>query len=551
MTEPVHDQDAPPATIAPLRRISPLWLIPIVAFAVGAWMVYDNWASQGPLITIEFATAEGLEAGKTKVKTRDVEVGQVEAITLNDELDGVIVTARINLEFRDLLRQGSRFWVVQPTIGLSGVSGLGTILTGQYIRFSPSREGRRTSRFRGLDAPPLTPLGTPGVHVVLTTEGEFSFAKGDQIHYQGITVGKIEDLTFDFDEGRIYYSAFIEAPYHRLVTANTRFWRSSGIRAEISTDGIAVETGPLSALVQGGISFSVLAGQAPDQLAEEGTRFYIYPNRAAIFEPHYLHSIKYWVLVRDSVGGLNVGAPVMYRGLQVGQVLRTDYLPPGTNLLDRSLAIPVLIEIHPGRLGLPDSEAGIERATADINAWIRQGLTATIRSQNFLLGQQLVDLAYDETASNSELAMFEDLAVIPTRQDTFEKFTHSIEELLARLNQLPVEAVTERLGTLIDDAGATLASIRGLAESGEDLLGHQRNAELVAQMSRTLAAVESLAASFSGDSATNRDLQRALQSTATLLEELRPLVNELKNKPNSLIFSADPPEEAIPMRKRP
>ncbi|MEQ9003603.1 MAG: MlaD family protein, partial [Pseudomonadales bacterium] len=104
MTEPARDPDVPPATVAPLRRISPLWLIPIVAFAVGAWMVYDDWASQGPLITIEFATAEGLEAEKTKVKTRDVEVGQVEAITLNDDLDGVIVTARIHLEFRDLLR---------------------------------------------------------------------------------------------------------------------------------------------------------------------------------------------------------------------------------------------------------------------------------------------------------------------------------------------------------------------------------------------------------------------------------------------------------------
>ena len=107
-------ENPPLAKIAPLRRISPLWLIPIVTLLVGAWMVYDDWSKQGPLITIEFSTAEGLEEGVTKIKTRDVDVGQVEKITLNSELNGVIISARLNNEFRDLLVEGSRFWVVQP-----------------------------------------------------------------------------------------------------------------------------------------------------------------------------------------------------------------------------------------------------------------------------------------------------------------------------------------------------------------------------------------------------------------------------------------------------
>ncbi len=149
-----NNTDPPPAKVAPLKRVSALWLIPIVTLLVGAWMVYDNWSQQGPLITIEFASAEGLEAGKTKIKTLDVEVGQVEQITLNKNLDGVIVTARIDIGFRDLLRQGSLFWVVQPNVSLSGVSGLGTILTGQYIRFSPPKPAIRPAISRAWTAHP-------------------------------------------------------------------------------------------------------------------------------------------------------------------------------------------------------------------------------------------------------------------------------------------------------------------------------------------------------------------------------------------------------------
>ena len=245
-----NDTDPPAARVSPLKRVSALWLIPIVTLVVGAWMVYHNWSQQGPLITIEFPSAEGLEAGKTKIKTLDVEVGLVEQITLNENLDGVIVTARIDIEFKQLLREGSLFWVVQPNVSLSGVSGLGTILTGQYIRFAPAEAGNAVSHFVGLDSPPLTPMNVPGLHLKLVTRGEFYFSKGDLIHYQGIEVGKVEEINFNFDERRIYYEVFIQAPYHELINGETRFWKASGIRAELSGTGFEVDVGPIDSLVR-------------------------------------------------------------------------------------------------------------------------------------------------------------------------------------------------------------------------------------------------------------------------------------------------------------
>ncbi len=540
----------PPAKVAPLRRISPLWLIPLVTLAVGAWMVYDNWTKQGPLITIEFSTAEGLEEGLTKIKTRDVEVGKVEKISLNAELNGVIVTARLNNEFRDLLVEGSRFWVVQPTISLSGVSGLGTLMTGQYIIFSPGESGKKVSRFRGLDSPPLTPMNTPGLHLTLTTDGDFSFSKGDLIHYKGINVGKVEDVEFNFSERKIYYSVFITAPYHKLISSETRFWKASGIRAEMTSEGFQVEAGPIDSLLLGGISFSIPEGQFVSEPVAEKSLFYIYPNRTAIFEKQYLFAIQYWVLVKDSIGGLSVGAPVVHRGLQVGKVLRTDYIPEGRNLLDKSMDIPVLIEINPGRLGLPDSEDSLLRATNDINTWIQQGLVATIKSRNFLLGSQLVNLQYEEGTTQAELSYFKELVVIPTGVDSLEKFTESIEAFIAKINHLPLESVVGKLDLLLDEGTATLVSFQQLANSGESLLGDARTMQLLEQLTDTMDALEETAQSFANDSQTSQDLQRTLQNISAFLEEMIPLITELKNQPSGLVIPTSPREEAEPMRKQ-
>ena len=545
------DNDVPLAKVAPLRRISPLWLIPLVTLVVGAWMVYDNWSKQGPLISIEFSTAEGLEEGVTKIKTREVDVGQVEKITLNPDLNGVVVTARLNNEFRDLLVEGSRFWVVQPTISLSGVSGLGTLMTGQYIRFSPGKSDKKVSRFQGLDSPPLTPMNTPGLHLMLTTTGNYSFAKGDLIHYKGINVGKVEDVELNFSEHKIYYSVFITAPYHQLISTETRFWKASGIRAEVTSEGFQVEVGPIDSLLLGGISFSIPEGQFISEPVAENSVFYIYPSRSAIFEKQYLFAIQYWVLVKDSIGGLSVGSPVVHRGLQVGKVLRTDYIPEGRNLLDKTMDIPVLIEINPGRLGLPDSEDSLVRATNDINTWISQGLVATIKTQNFLLGSQLVNLQYEEGATTQpELTYFKDLVVIPIGVDSLEKFTESIEAFIAKINHLPLESVVGKLDLLLDEGAATLVSFQQLAKSGESVIGDERLVELLGQLTDTMSALEETAQSFANDSQTSQDLQRTLQNLSAFLEEMIPLITELKNQPSGLIIPTSPREEPQPTRKQ-
>jgi paraquat-inducible protein B len=240
---------------------------------------------------------------------------------------------------------------------------------------------------------------------------------------------------------------------------------------------------------------------------------------------------------------------VQYRGVQIGEVLRTDYIPEGQTLLDKDMEIPVLIEINPGRLGLPDSEQSQQRARAEIDNWIQQGLTATISSQNFILGQRQIELAYDENNPNRELRTFADLHVIPSGQDTLQKFTDSIEQLISTLNNVPVENLTNKLDALLNEGQNTLLSVKELTDASKALVEDERNLALVEQINSTMASFETLAESFSADSRTNQEVMGLLQSLNSIIEEFKPLLTDLKNKPNSLILPSAISEEAIPTRK--
>ncbi len=543
------NNEAPYAEVSPLKRISGLWLIPIVTVLVGTWMVYDNRASQGPLITIDFASADGQEEGKTKIKTRNVEVGRVQTITLEENLESVTVTARMSNQVRDLLVDGTRFWVVSPEIGLSGVSGLGTLLSGQYIEMSLGSGGDKQLHYEGLDKMPLTPPGTPGLHITLNTESDFSFSEGDAILFQGFKVGKIEDVFFNSNERKMYYNAFIQAPYHTVITTNTRFWNTSGVRFEVDANGLSVQTGTLETIVGGGISFGVPEGEPLGERVTERAYYYIYPSRKDIYEKQYVYSLDYVVLVDDSISGLSGGAPVIYRGVPIGKVLRSDYLPEGSNLLDQSVKIPIFLELYPGQLGLADSTEGRDQARTSISALIARGLIATIKSRNFLLGQQLVELTLSAEAAASDMEYYNDLAVIPVGQNSITKMTDSIGEFVDKVNTLPIESIAANLDRLLIEGSNTMARVEQLASSMDKLASDADQQKLMLTLDETLEQYRDLAMSFSSDSPANRDIQRALESFASTMNELRPLLTELKNQPNGLIFTSSEDREPEPIRK--
>lgn len=132
-----QEPDMNKARSSPQSRISPIWIVPFVAIIIGLWLVYDNYTSRGTLITLTMNNAEGIEAGNTSIRSRNVEIGLVQNVQLSEDLSSAVITARIQPQAEALLREDSRFWVVKPRIGREGISGLSTVLSGAYIQLEP------------------------------------------------------------------------------------------------------------------------------------------------------------------------------------------------------------------------------------------------------------------------------------------------------------------------------------------------------------------------------------------------------------------------------
>lgn len=345
---PISDE-LPEAVVARQGRVSIVWLIPLVALAIGGWLAYTAWSGQGPTISIAFKSAAGLQAGKTKVKFKDVDVGTVTTIEVAEDLAGVVVTAQLVAGAEAYLREGTRFWVERPRVTASRVTGLETLLSGAYIAIDPATEGRAERDFVGLEEPPLFTTSEPGRKLVLRSAALGSLNIGSPVYHRDIQVGQVVGYQLDPGGAGVSIDIFIAAPHDELVRTTSRFWNVSGVEVRLSAEGVAVDTQSLLALMIGGIGFDTPELLDPGAVAEEGTHFPLYASREQAHERTFLYKERYLLYFSGSVRGLEVGAPVLLRGIRVGQVLDVELK---LDLQDFAFRIPVLVEVEPERVGL-------------------------------------------------------------------------------------------------------------------------------------------------------------------------------------------------------
>lgn len=547
-------ENAPQARIQGNRRVSAVWIVPLVALGLGIWMVVHTFTTRGPLIDISFATAEGIVAGKTKIKALSVDVGQVESVSLNTDMSGVTVTARLEKAVSNLLRKDTQFWVVRPRIGSAGISGLGTLLSGAYIELSPGQGELGRLEFEGLEQVPITPAGTPGLPVTLVGEANKSLNTGDPVLYKGFTVGRVESVDFDIFGRQAYYQLFIEAPYNHLVTTNARFWDISGLHVQTSTDGLQVDTGSLESLLSGGVSFEVPQGlPIGDPIPEtEKAEFHLYPNRHSAHEQSFTHSLDYVLLVQDTIRGLEVNAPVEYRGVRVGSVTVVNLLAPGGE--QRALEgdrVAVLIRIEPARLGLPDTQAATDEVGTRLQDWVkRRGLRASLKAGNLLTGSLYVDLNTYDDAKPAKVEQFGRYTVLPTVPTGFAQLQSRVEAILEKLQQLPVEPVLHNASEVLTETTQTIQHARSTVGQLEGLLKNEATQAIPDSVNASLAQLNHTLQGVSADSPLYQELDHSLEKLQDLLWELQPLIRELNNKPNALIFSGQHSADPEPRRKQ-
>lgn len=527
-------------------KFSPVWLVPVVALVIGLWMIYSYYAGQGPIIEISFQSGVGIQAGTTKVKSKNVEIGEVLDLRLSEGADKVVLSVRIYDHARQLLRKDGRFWVVRPRIGAGGISGLSTLLSGAYIELSPGSEEDLADTFKGLETPPVTPLGTPGLRVTLNSAGNQPLHVGDPIVFHGIEVGRIESVDFDNQKRRSYYDAFIAAPYDELVTENTRFWFNSGLSVDLSADGVRFDMGSLATVLAGGVAFDVPEGLPLGEQITERDYFTIYPHESASREMSYENALPFVILFGDSIRGLRPGAPIEYRGVKVGEVVRTDIdYPEIGNLLEPDTKIPVMIELIPARFGFEDDYSMLDEVDDRINQLIDDGLSAGLAIGNLLTGQKYVELQYFG-GGIGDIQTFAGYTVIPSIDGQLDQLLANASSAMKTFNELPLDQVFDSANVALDEMAATLTEIRKSASQLDEILADPASHELMETLNAALQGLQQLAVDFSEGSATNVELQQSLQSLARTLNELEPVLRNIRRKPNSLIFGGSEDKDPEP-----
>jgi len=549
MAENIDRDDLPQATVVPKRgtRISVVWIIPILAAVVAIGIAIQRVMSEGPSITILFKAASGLEAGKTFVKYKDVNIGQVTAVKLSSDHSKVEVTAKIDKSAADLMVADAKFWVVEPRVTLSGVSGLGTLLSGNYIGFEVGRSDKAQRKFTGLEVAPIITGGQAGRQFVLKAENLGSLGIGSPIYYRQLQAGQVIAYDLTSDGKSVQMKVFINAPYERYVTPGTRFWNASGVDVSLGAGGIDVRTQSLVSVLAGGVAFDTPPFATVAEAAAADTVFTLYADKATAMKQPDSISMHYVLHFNESLRGLSVGAPVTLLGLPAGEVTDVGLaIDPATMHVRGRVEIVSFPERLVARLGANKAAVGkmfdgtLQERQALIQRMVEQrGLRAQLRSGSLLTGQLFVALDFYPDAPKVKIDWTREVPELPVVTSTVSDLETKITGIVAKLDKLPLEAIgadlTKALASLsqtLEDASKAVNRIDsdvtpGLKSTLDGLRG------TISIVDRTLNNTD--ATLVGKDAPAQQDLRDALQEIARAARSLRILTDFLERHPESLI----------------
>ncbi|MBZ0059397.1 MULTISPECIES: intermembrane transport protein PqiB [Leclercia] len=534
------------AKVQKVRNWSPVWIFPIVTALIGAWILFYHYSHQGPEVTLITTNAEGIEGGKTTIKSRSVDVGVVESATLTDDLTHVEIKARLNAGMEKLLHGDSVFWVVKPQVGREGISGLGTLLSGAYIELQPGKKGSQPEQYQLLDSPPLAPPDAKGIRITLDSKKAGQLSPGDPVLFRGYRVGSVETSTFDAQKRTISYQLFISAPNDRLVTGNVRFWKDSGIAVDLTSAGMRVEMGSLSTLFGGGVSFDVPEGMDQGQPVAQQTAFRLYDDQKSIQDSLYTDHIDYLMFFKDSVRGLQPGAPVEFRGIRLGTVGKVPFFAPGLRqVLDDDYRIPVLIRIEPERL---INQVGDTPDIAEhIDGLMKRGLRGSLKTGNLVTGALYVDMDFfPKEPPVKEIREFGGYKIIPTVSSGLAQIQQRLMETLDKINSLPLNPMIQQATNTLSESQATMRRLQATLDNLNKLTASQSMQQLPQDMQKTLRELNRSMQGFQPGSAAYNKMVADMQRLDQVLRELQPVLKTLNTKSNALVFEAKDKKDPEP-----
>lgn len=522
------------ATVQKVTAISPVWIVPAVALMIALWLAVQARMERGAIVDITFDDASDIIAGQTPIKLNEVKVGVVQRVKLSSDLKHVVVTAQLERDVAPYLSENSRFWIVIPRISATGVSNLGTLISGVYIVMDPGSPGAYKTRFKGLSEQPVFESDEPGSQYVLQAEELGSLDIGSPIYFRQIRVGEVTGYKLAGSMDHVDINIFIRAPYDELVQTRSRFWNVSGFGVSINADGMKARMESLASLISGGVAFDNAAGFENVELANAGYRFYLYPDRESVLEGRF--NIKYYYRLKFSgtVRGLTVGAPVEFRGIKVGEVVDVE-LASADNVRD---SLHVFVAMEPERLQ-PGQSPSREEVDNRMETMVKQGLRGQMKTASLITGSKFIDLTFVDKPDEVAFIRAENFSEIPTVPDTIDQVGQQASDVLAKISKIPFDKIgTELAGTLESlnsllttlEERDTAAKLDGSIANLEKTLGTANQA-----LSQMTVAMSSLDQAIAPDSELKYELTEMAKSMSDAARSLELFLNELNRHPNALI----------------
>jgi len=521
-----------------------VWLIPLIALIAGGWLLVKDIRNRGPVVTLLMDSAEGIEVNNTVIKVLNVDVGHVTRIKLRDDQKGVEVTAQLNADVTDLIRSDTQFWVVRPRIDQSGVTGLGTLLSGSYIAFTPGKSNETKDVFEVQDIPPIAAIGQSGLRLKLVGQNDKILNVSSPVLYENFMVGQVESAHFEPADQTVHYTIFIQSPNDKLINSESRFWLESGINIETTGSGVKLNSAPLPALLSGAISFDSPKTKNSKNVKSEDS-FTLYDSRSEVANLPDNRSLYYTAFFKQSVRGLTAGSPVEYKGLNVGVVSDVPYF-------DRNDSLHLFENgWKPSRMEINADEQSKEHWKQQFQAALGKGLTATISSNNLLTGSKMIELN-DQPSSLPKLrphTVYAGDTVIATQGGGLDDLQAKVADLLEKFNNLPLDKTVAGLNGSLAELKSTLKSANAALSSIDKLVGKPQTQNIPNELNQTLKELRQTLQGVSPQSPIYGDVQNTLQSLDKTLRDVQPVINTLKEKPNALIFNSSS-KDPIPKGSR-
>jgi paraquat-inducible protein B len=517
----------PDPVIEPRSRWLPslVWVIPLIAALIGVFLVVKSVAGRGPTITISFTTAEGLEPGKTKLKYKDVDVGTVKTIVLSKDHSRVLIDVQLTKEASDFAVKDTRFWVVRPRVAASGVTGLGTLLSGAYIGVDAGKATEEETHFVGLESPPAVTGDQKGRQFTLHGDSLGSIDIGSPIYYRRVQVGQVAGFSLDKDGTGVTMQVFVNAPYDQYVGTNSRWWHASGVDLRLDSSGFKLNTQSLATVVLGGIAFQTPPNQQPGPVAPDDMTFRLGSDESDAMRDPDGQPLRVVMNFNQSLRGLSVGAPLDFRGIVLGSVtgISVEY-----DASTHSFRMPVTMDVYPDRLGksFRDSVPQQNKAVGQelVARMVEHGLRGQLRTGNLLTSQLYVALDFFPKAPKVKVDVNADVVELPTVPNTLDELQLQVADIAKKLDAIPFDDIGKNLNSALLNANSLFKQLdTQVAPEARDTLTAAK---------KTFGAAQ---ATLQQDSPLQSDVHQALQELTRTLQSLNALSDYLERHPESLL----------------